>query len=70
MGIGFTIGLLTLGLIRELLGNGSFFGINLTRDSSSQMLIMIMAPGAFFTLGVIIMVRKYVMRKKSRSKKR
>jgi electron transport complex protein RnfE len=70
MGIGFTIGLLTLGIIREFFGNGSFFGINLMRDSSSQMLIMIMAPGAFFTLGVIIMFRKYIMSKKSRSKKR
>ena len=61
MGLGFTLGLLTVGVIREFLGNGSFFGIEFFRDQSSHMLIMIMAPGAFFTLGVIIMIRKYFM---------
>ena len=67
MGIGFTIGLLTIGIIRELLGSGSIFGIELVRDSSANMLIMIMAPGAFFTLGTIIMVRKYIIAKKERN---
>ena len=64
MGVGFTAGLLLIGMIRELLGSGSIFGFELLKDPSMYMLIMIMAPGAFFTLGVIIMVMKYIRLKK------
>jgi electron transport complex protein RnfE len=64
MGLGFTLGLLTVGLIRELLGSGSVFGFELFKNSSSNMLIMVMAPGAFFTLGAILMVRKYIMERR------
>ncbi|MCL2009702.1 MAG: electron transport complex subunit E [Synergistaceae bacterium] len=59
MGLGFTLGLMTLGVIREFLGNGSVFGFELLADPSAHVLIMLMAPGAFFTLGVIIMVMKF-----------
>jgi electron transport complex protein RnfE len=68
MGLGFTLGLLTVGVIREFLGSGSVFGFELRTDPSSHILIMIMAPGAFFTLGTIIMVRKYIrLRRRSRA---
>ena len=60
MGIGFTIGLLSLGIVREFLGSGSLFGFELVKESAPHILIMILAPGAFFTLGTIIMVRKYL----------
>ena len=59
MGLGFTLGLCILGIIRELLGAGSIFGFELIADSSMHILVMIMAPGAFFTLGGIIMLLKY-----------
>ncbi|MCL2436549.1 MAG: electron transport complex subunit RsxE [Clostridiales bacterium] len=59
MGLGVTLGLFVLGAIREIFGAGSIFGIELIADSSMHMLIMIMAPGAFFTLGTIIMIMKY-----------
>ena len=64
MGLGFTLGCMTVGIVREILGSGSIFGIQLIRDSSANILIMIMSPGAFFTLGGIIMVRKYINAKK------
>jgi electron transport complex protein RnfE len=64
MGLGFTIGLLTVGIFREFLGSGSVFGFELIRESSAHVLIMVMAPGAFFTLGTVIMVRKYIRTKK------
>jgi len=66
MGIGFTLGLLTIGVIREFLGAGSVFGIELLADSSSHVLIMVMAPGAFFTLGTLVMIRNYVAEKRKR----
>jgi len=60
MGIGYTFGLLALGAIREFFGSGSLFGFELLKDLSPNILIMIMAPGAFFTLGLLLMIRKYV----------
>jgi len=63
-GIGFTIALFTIGFIRELFGSGSVLGFRIIPEDAATMLIMIMAPGAFFTLGAIIMVIKYRQLKK------
>jgi electron transport complex protein RnfE len=51
MGLGFTVALFIVGAIREFFGAGSIFGFEVITDTSSHMLTMIMAPGAFFTLG-------------------
>jgi len=59
MGLGFTAGLAAVGIVREFFGSGTFFGIVVLPEPTSHMLIMIMAPGAFFTLGVIIMAIKH-----------
>ena len=69
MGIGFTLGLFIVGVIREFFGTGSIFGIELLHDSSMHMLIMIMPPGAFFTLGVIIMIRKHMQMRRLHARK-
>jgi len=66
MGMGLTVGLLAVGIIRELLGSGSFFGIEFVTATSRHVLAMVMAPGAFFTLGAIVMLRNYVTQKKAR----
>jgi electron transport complex protein RnfE len=68
MGLGFTLGLFTIGVIREFFGSGSIFGIELIQDSSSHLLIMIMPPGAFFTLGPILMIMKQINLKKAAKK--
>lgn len=57
MGIGFTIALLLLGSIREILGSGSIFDYKFIQGDG--MLIFVLAPGAFLALGYLIMlVRK------------
>jgi len=66
MGAGFTLGLTTIGVIREFFGAGSVFGFEILRDSTSHVLIMVMAPGAFFTLGGIVMVRNFIAEKRKR----
>lgn len=53
MGLGFTLGLTTLGLIRELLGNGSIFGYKFIGEADG-MIIFVLAPGAFIVLGYLI----------------
>ena len=55
IGLGFTIGLTTLGIFRELLGNGTVFDLRLIPEDFG-MLIFILPPGAFLTLGYIIAV--------------
>ncbi len=56
MGIGFTGALTIIGAIREILGNGSLFGISLFGEAFQPITIMILPPGAFITLGLIVMV--------------
>ena len=64
IGIGFTLALTLLGMVRELLGNGSFFGIQLL-PSSMSMLVFVLAPGAFITLGLLIAIVNKIKSSKS-----
>lgn len=54
MGAGFTIALLMIGSVRELLGNGTLFGITVTAKLFSPAVIMILPPGGFLAFGIII----------------
>ncbi|MFH1964580.1 MAG: electron transport complex subunit RsxE [Acidobacteriota bacterium] len=53
---GFTLALIIVGGIREILGSGSFFGIPLFGDNFEPWVIMILPPGGFLTLGVLLIV--------------
>lgn len=55
MGIGFTMALTLLGIVRELLGAGSVFDIQLLPETTN-MLLFILPPGAFITLGYLIAI--------------
>lgn len=54
MGLGFTLALLLLGSAREVLGSLSWFGLKFSE--SDGMLVFVLAPGAFITLGFIIAI--------------
>jgi len=54
MGIGFTIALIILGSIRELFGAGTIFGYPFFPDSYQPFLLMILPPGAFIALGLLL----------------
>ena len=54
-GLGFTLGLTILGSAREILGAGSVFGITLLPETTN-ILMFILPPGAFLTLGYIIAI--------------
>lgn len=62
MGVGFTLALTLLGTIRELLGSLSVFGFKLTE--SDGMLVFVLAPGAFITLGFIIAIMSWLKNRK------
>ncbi len=55
IGLGFTIGLTVLGICRELLGNGTVFDFRIIPEDFG-MLLFILPPGAFMTLGFIIAI--------------
>ena len=57
IGLGFTIGLTTIGIIRELLGNGTIFGLQIMPKSFEPISIFVMAPGAFFILALLCAVQ-------------
>ncbi len=54
MGIGFTLALTILGIIRELFGKGSIFGFGVMGTAFEPMGILATAPGAFITLGIML----------------
>jgi len=54
MGFGFTLSLLVLGSIREVLGNGTLFNVPAFGPGYFPFLVMILPPGAFITLGFLL----------------
>ena len=65
MGLGFTVALGILGLVREFIGGGTAFGIQILPSAFPQTLIFIMAPGAFLTLGFLMALLNHFKNKKS-----
>ena len=55
-GVGYSLVLLIIAFFRELLGFGSLFGINILGDGWTNWIFMVMPPGAFFMLGILIWV--------------
>lgn len=60
MGLGFTMALVIIGGIREMLGAGSIFGLKFIAEGADGILVFILAPGAFITLGFIIAILKKI----------
>ena len=56
MGLGFTIALLCLGAVRELLGNGSLWGFTVFGEQFEPWAVMILPPGGFFVLGAWLLL--------------
>lgn len=69
IGLGFTMSLTVLGAVRELLGTGSIFGISILGASYEPVLLMILPPGAFLTLGLGIgLINKISAKTEARKK--
>lgn len=64
MGLGFTLALVVLGSVRELLGSGSIFGMELLGEAYPAMGIMIQPPGAFLALGLLTALFNVVILKR------
>ena len=69
MGVGFTCALLIIGSIREILGAGTFFGVPLFGEAFQPVSIMILPPGAFLTLGLVVMTINLISNRKKKGEK-
>ena len=69
MGLGFTLALVILGTIREILGNGTFLGMSVFGEGFMPATILILPPGAFIVLGIVLAVINLITAKKERSDK-
>ena len=61
IGLGFTLSLTVLGIVREILGSGSIFGFKFI--SGDGMLAFVMAPGAFLALGYLMVLFNKIAKK-------
>ncbi|MGN1328154.1 MAG: electron transport complex subunit RsxE [Eubacterium sp.] len=57
IGLGFTLGLTVIGLVRELIGAGTIFGAQVLPESYEPVSIFVMAPGAFFVLAILCAIQ-------------
>jgi electron transport complex protein RnfE len=65
MAVGFTFALVLLGGIREILGSGSLFGVLLFGEAFEPWVIMILPPGGFLTLGVLLIIFAQVQKSRA-----
>ncbi len=54
IGLGFTLSLTAIGIVREVLGNGQIFGMDIWQGGGA--LVFVLSPGAFFVLGYLMIL--------------
>ena len=70
MGLGFTVGLTSIGIVRELIGSGKIFIMQILPDSYEPFTIFILAPGAFFVLACLVALQNKVKNNLARKGKK
>lgn len=70
MGVGFLVALLVIAAIREVLGNGSFAGIEIPFMQSFKIPVLVQAPGGFLVYGIVIAIMNKLTEKRGGVKKK
>jgi len=65
-GFGFTLALLSLGVVREILGAGTLFGLPLFGTDYQPWLVMVLPPGGFFVLGAWLLLFNWLRQRNER----
>jgi electron transport complex protein RnfE len=68
MGLGFTLAITILASLREIIGKGTFFGIQILPASVPPMTIVGQAPGGFIMLGLVLTMVNLVVKKTEKRK--
>jgi electron transport complex protein RnfE len=66
MGIGFAFALLCLGAVREILGAGSLFGVELFHEAFQDWVVMVLPSGGFFTLAGWLLLFNWMKQRKAK----
>ncbi len=66
MASGFLFALFSLGAVREILGEGALFGVKLFGENFEPWVIMILPPGGFLTLGLLLLFFNWLKERKDR----
>jgi len=66
MGLGFTLALSLISAVRELLGAGTLWGVQILGAAYEPMLVFILAPGGFIVLGLLIAVIQLIRNKNAK----
>ena len=69
MGLGFTVGLTLIGVVREILGNGAVFGVVIEPLNDYHITLFGLAPGAFLVLGCLVAIMNVIRRNAERKGK-
>ena len=64
MALGFAVALLAISLVREILGSWSIAGVPITESGFQSMAVMVMAPGAFIVLALLLGLMNAAMKGK------
>jgi electron transport complex protein RnfE len=67
MGLGFTLSLTLLGSVREVFGSGTWFGLPLFGAGYQPLIVMVLPPGAFLTLGLLLAGMNALARRRARA---
>jgi electron transport complex protein RnfE len=62
MGLGFTWAITLIGAVRELMGSGTIFGYQVLGESVTRWVIMLLPPGAFITMGILLGLMNVIVR--------
>lgn len=69
MGVGFTLALTLIGMIREFIGSGTLFGISIMSAGYEPMLIFVLASGGFLTYGILLGVINAIVARLQKDKR-
>lgn len=70
MGLGFTVALLWIGVVREILGSGSIFGIVLLPDNFQTWTVMVLPSGGFFAMAMWLLLVNWLKQRQARAANR
>lgn len=69
MGVGFTVALFSIGVVREILGSGTLFGIALFPDSFQTWTVMVLPSGGFFAMAIWLLLVNYLKQREAEAEK-
>jgi electron transport complex protein RnfE len=69
MGVGFTLALLATGVVREVLGSGSLFGVALFPEGFQTWTIMVLPSGGFFAMAILLLVFDWVKQRRGEAQR-